>query len=311
MKYPFKAFTVNVAVALILALPSCKKQDLSATVNTASSAAIQAAALQLQAIAVAASTSTTNSTSTTSDSIYVLNTCPAHGYRNSVAFSSLAASITNYLSTNYSGYTFLKAFSIFDASGVLQGYGVIIQFNGNPIGLKFDSNGNFLQILEQREGHDLLGNGWHDGGCFQDRDGRQRDTLAFSALPASILTYFSTNYPTDTLIRAAKTRSGGYVILSKDNGLFATTFDANGNFVNRMQLPAHDGRGNPIDQSALPSNVLSYLTATYPGYVFNKAFSITINGVIQGYCVVIDANNTKYAIQFDASGNYVRTKVIH
>ena len=302
MKYPFKALTVNITIALVMALPACKKQDLSAT---STNSAIQAAVAQVQAVAVAASTGTS------SDSIYVINTCPAHGHRDSVAFSSLPASISNYLTTNYSGYTFLKAFSSLDASGALQGYGVIIQFNGNPIGLKFDASGTFLQILEQREGHDLLGHGWHDGGRFEDRDGRERDTIALGSLPSSVLTYFSNHYSTDTLVRASKTRSGGYIVLSKNNGLFATTFDANGTFVNRMQLPAHNGRGNSIAQSSLPANVLSYLSTTYPGYVFNKAFSITMGGVIQGYCVVIDANNTKYGIQFDAAGNFISTRVIH
>lgn len=302
MRNPFKALTVNVAIAIVIALPSCKKQDVS---TTATQAAIQGAVSQTQAIAVAASTATPG------DSIYVINTCSQNGHRDSVGFGSLPASIATYLASNYSGYTFVKAFSFTDVNGIRQGYDVIIQFNSNPVGLKFDASGNFVQILEQREGHDLLGHGYHDGGRFEDRDGRQRDTITLTALPTAILSYFSTNYPGDTLVRASKTNAGGYVVLSKNNGLFATLFTASGVYVNRIQLPAHDGRGNSIDQSALPASVLTYLTSTYPGYVFDKAFSITINNVIQGYCVVIDANNTKYALQFDAFGNYVRTRVIH
>ena len=232
MKYPFKAFTVNVAIAVVMALPSCKKQDLS---DTAGLASIQAAVVQLRAVAVAASTSIAG------DSLYVINTCPEHGHRDPVAFISLPALISTYLSANYPGFIFLKAFSFSDASAVLKGYGVIIQFNGSPIGLKFDATGNFIQILEQREGHDLQGHGWHDGGRFEDRDGRQRDTIALSALPASVLTYFSTNYSTDTLVRGSKTRSGGFIVISKNNGLYATLFDAAGNFINRMKLPAHEG----------------------------------------------------------------------
>jgi hypothetical protein len=44
--------------------------------------------------------------------------------------------------------------------------------------------------------------------------------------------------------------------------------------------------------------------------VFNKAFSITNDGVIKGFVVVIDANNTKYAVEFDVSGTFVSAKTI-
>jgi hypothetical protein len=68
--------------------------------------------------------------------------------------SGLPAAITDYLTTNYSGYTFQKAYTDKDSSGTISGYVVIIQFNGNPVGLKFDASGNFINVLEQREGRD-------------------------------------------------------------------------------------------------------------------------------------------------------------
>ncbi len=301
MKYRFKPLIINVAVAAVMGMASCQKE---VTVSATDTAAIQTAVAQTQAIAVSISATTAG------DSVYVINTCSAHSRRDSVAFGSLPSSITDYLNTNYSGYTFQKAFTIKDASSTLQGYVVIIQFNGNPVGLKFDTGGKFVQVLEQREGRDLLGSGHHEGGCFQNRDGKQRDTVALSSLPSFITTYFASNYPQDTLVRAAKTRDSGYILLSKNNGLFATIFNASGSFVSRIELPAQKGKANSIDQSALPANALSYLSATYPNYVFNKAFSITENGVVQGYCVIIEANNTKYGVQFDAAGNFVKVKTI-
>jgi len=42
-----------------------------------------------------------------------------------------------------------------------------------------------------------------------------------------------------------------------------------------------------------------------------KAFSESVNGALKGFVVVIDANNTKYAIAFDAAGNFVASKAIH
>lgn len=299
-----KTLMINLGIATVMALPACKKQDTS-SIDASTASAIAAAVQQTQSVAVATSTSTAG------DSIYVIGTCDAHGHRDSIAFANLPSAIGTYLSANYSGYTFSKAFSTKDASGTINGYVVIIEFNGNPVGLKFDASGQLVKVLEQREGHDLIGNGFHNGGCFQDRDGRQRDTITLSSLPAAITSYFASYYNTDTLVRASVLHYGGYVVLSKNSQLYATLFSSTGTFVNRIQLPAAPGRGTSIDLNALPAVIQSYLSATYPGYVFNKAFVISINGVVHGYCVVIDSNNTKYALQFDASGNFIRVRLIH
>ncbi len=98
-------------------------------------------------------------------------------------------------------------------------------------------------------------------------------------------------------------------MISRNNGVFATVFNAAGAFVNRAELSAHRGRANTIAESALPANAQSYLTATYPGYVFSRAFSIS-GTTMQGYVVIIEANSTRYALQFDAAGNFVRAKTI-
>lgn len=63
----------------------------------------------------------------------------------------------------------------------------------------FDASGILVRVLEQREKGELNGKGWHEGGCFGNRDGHHRDTVAVSALPATIPSYFTTNYPKDTL----------------------------------------------------------------------------------------------------------------
>ena len=176
----------------------------------------------------------------------------------------------------------------------------------------FDSNGNFVRVLEQRDKGDIDGKGWHDGGRFCDRNGLQKDTVALSALPTSILSYLAANYSTDTLVKAFQNRhDSSFVVISKNNGLFATVFDSSGNFVKRVTLPAPPGIAVGITQSALPANVLSYLSTTYPDYVFEKAFAVYNNSnVLQGYAVVLNANNTKYAVLFDSSGNFVSVKTI-
>lgn len=129
-------------------------------------------------------------------------------------------------------------------------------------------------------------------------------------MPAAVLSYFNTNYAQDTLVKAYKTHDSGYVVFSVDNGVFATTFNDRGTFISRMQLHDDKGKVAIVDQASLPDAIQSYLDATYPNFVFKQAFSFFVNGVVSGSAVCIEANGTKYAVLFDASGNFVQAFVI-
>ncbi len=274
---------------------SCNK-DLSSTAST--SAATLTTTSTSATIAVVASAAS-------SDSVYIMQPCGRGQFRDSITAASLPDSITAYLTSNYAGYTFEKGFTVKDTTGTIHGYVVIILFNDKPVGLQFDASGSFVKVLEQRQPGDMHGPGYHDGGLFCNRDGRHKDTLALSDLPSAITQYLSTNHPGDTLLKAFKNADSSYLVISKDNGLYATLFAGDGSFVKREALPNPGDRPQPIAQTALPANVLTYLTATCPDYVFDRAFSATVNGVLLGYLVIIDANNTKYAVQFDSGGNFV------
>ncbi|HEY4966021.1 MAG TPA: hypothetical protein VII28_06465 [Puia sp.] len=266
------------------------------------------------------STSTGNTTTSTSgtivvatgssgaDSVYILQQCEIGYFRDSVAATALPDSITAYLTANYTGYVFEKAYEIKDSAATIGGYVVIISFNSKPVGLLFDASGNFQRVLEQREGGDIHGEGWHHGGRFDDRDGSHRDTVMLSALPSAITSYLASNDPSDTLIRAYQNRDSSYLVITKNNGLFANLFSASGDFIKRVSLmPAGFSSNHPdsqnVAQDSLPAGGLSLLTTIFPNYVFESAVSFSLNGQLQGYAVVIDANNTKYAVWFDASGN--------
>lgn len=296
-----KAFCALAAASVVV---SCNKNDLSSSGPSLTSPS--------NIIAVAASSTTsTTSTAGSADSVYLVQPCQRHEHRDSIAQSSLPSSVSTYLSANYSGYTFAKAFVLKNSSSAITGYVVVIYYNNNPVGLQFDSSGNFVKVLEQREKGDLDGPGWHHGGRFEHRDGLHRDTIALSALTSSITSYFATNYPADTLVKAFRNGDSSIVVLSKNNGVYATVFTSTGTFVKRDQLPTGHGSIQSIDLTALPSAAANYLSQTYPNYVFEKAFSFSLNGTVQGYVVIIDANNTKYAVEFDVSGNFVRAKTIH
>ena len=261
------------------------------------------------------STISVASDSTGIDSVYIIQQCDHGFFRDSISSSALPDSVLNYLTNNYPGYSFKKGFEIKDSAGTIGGFVVIISFNGKPVGLLFDASGNFQRVLEQREHGDLEGGGWHHGGRFDNRDGKHRDTIAISALPATISSYMTTNYPSDTLIRAYQNRDSSIMIISRNDGLFATLFNSSGDFVKRVSLLPHGSLINmpliqAIAQDSLPTTDLNYLSGKYPNYVFETAMSISVNGQLHGYVVVIDANNTKYAVWFDASGNLVATQTI-
>src|SRR4051812_7649426 len=145
-----------IACTLFYVAESCQKNGStpSSTTNTQS---LATSISSLQAIGVG---STTESGSA-SDSIYVIHTCTPHSHKDTIAFSSLPSSITDYLNSNYAGYTSQKAFTVIDSTGAAAGYIVIIQYNNAPVGLKFDASGNFVSVLEQRLGRDL--EGYSDG----------------------------------------------------------------------------------------------------------------------------------------------------
>lgn len=303
-----KTFKINWLPALLAllvtgaTLTSCTKE------NSDQEEAFNADA---STIAVAAS-ETGGISGTQEDSVYVMHECKEDDSRKTVTEASLPATISTYLSTNYNGFTFHKALGIYEKGddNSLKGYIVIIYFNQKPVALRFNADGNFKKVLEQREKKDVRGKGWHLGGRFQHRNGMMQDTIAISALPASVLTFFKVTYGGDTITRAYKVHQNGYLLISVNNGVYATAFQATGAFFKRVKLHAREGKATAVEAAALPASITAYLTATYPGYVFNRAFSIALNGTLKGYVVVIDANNTRYGIAFDAQGNFEAAKVI-
>ena len=295
MKKIFGAGIICTAAIVLFAVTGCNK-EASSNNGTGSSTSTTAASAVV--IAVAASTTST-------DSVYIMQQCSNGQKRDSISAANLPAEITTYLDSNYAGYSFNKAFAVTDSTGAIQNYAVVIFYNNKPVGLLFSADGSFIRVLEQREPGDMHNDGWHQGGRFCNRDSLLNDTVALANLPVAVTTYLSTNYPGDTLLKAFKNADSGYVVISADNGLFATVFTASGSFVKRAQLPEPPGKPQPVAQSTLPATVLSYLTTTYPSYVFDKAFSVSSKGTLKGYVVFVDANNTKYAVVFNAAGSFV------
>lgn len=288
----FKGLSVF-AIAGLFALTSCEKQTEVPENNEAE---------ENNAIMVAEATAS-------SDAVFIVNAVPAGAEKDSVATSDLHTNINTYLNANYSGFTHFKAFKIKKNSS-LEGYIVVIKYNEKPVGLLFDEDGNFIRIFEQRERGQFSGKGWKHGGRFDGRDGKHRDTIALSSLSTAVKTYFLISYPQDTLLAAHAGKNGDIVVISANNGLYATLFNSSSIFVKRAQLILKAGRKAAITQAQLSANIANYLLSTYPGYVFHRAYEVKVNSTTQAYVVFIDSNDTKYALHFDASGNLVKTVVI-
>ena len=313
MQYQFKSIAQYIASVFVIALTltSCQKElGLKANAPTNNTTLPTTATSPTIAVAASSSSGTANSGGTSSDSVYVMHTCEKGHHRDSIAFTALPATVQAYLGTNYTGYSFIKAFAVKDTTGSIKGYVAIVRFNEKPVAMLFKADGTFSKVLEQREKNDLEGEGWHNGGRFDCRDGKSKDTLALKDLPQSAKAYMTTSYPGDTLVKAFKTKEGAFIIFSKNNGAFVTVFNANGGFEKRVALPAAECELENIPQGALPGAIQAYLSTTYPNYVFNKADKLKVNGTITGYLVIINANNTRYAVAFGADGKFLAAKVI-
>ena len=309
MKMNIKTTSVYFLTAslLIAGVTSCKK-EVSTTGDVETSVTTSATSNTI-AVAADGSAATTNSSSAT-DSVYIINPCAKGTRRDSVAASALPATIQTYVAANYSGNTFNKAFAVKDTTGAVKGYVVIITYNGKPVGLEFKADGTFVKVLEQRERADINNNGWHPGGRFEKRNGQQKDTVAVASLSATIRGYITANYASDTLVRAFKVAGGNYLVISKNNGLFATLFTSTGTFLGRVSLTAVINALVTVADATLSSNAVNYLNTTYPNFVLDKSFSVSFGGAVKGYIAVIDANNTRYCVAFDANGNFVAAKAI-
>ena len=290
-------------LSVLCIMSSCKKDagSTSTTSTITSTGTI--------AIASLASTTTTGTT----DSVYLVNCFSRHSKKDTVAASALPAAITTYLTTNYSGYTFAKAYKITDSTSVVTNYIVVIKYNSSYVGLKFTAAGTFVSVLEQMAGVDMKGKGpgWHEGGPFSNRDGKHKDTIALSAIPSVVKTFFTTTYPSDTLLHASITSDSTYILISKNVELYATAISASGVLIKRIQAEQHGGKHAAVTAASLPAAITTYLTTTYPAYVLDKAFSVSIGDIVSGYDVFITANSTHYVVTFDASGTFVKAKVIH
>lgn len=294
-----------VIIAALATMSSCKKDVSSVPYSTTvekSSTSVSASS----PIAVALN----GFANASSDSVYVLYTPDGELVRDEVPASILPAAAQQYQSENYEQNEQVGAYTISDKDGNLQSYISIIRYNQRPVALEFSFVGTFKKVLEQREWADLDNDGWHIGGLFEDRDGNNRDYVNLNALPDEIKNYMTNNYPDDILLRAFQTKEEAIVVVSKNNGGYVNVFNKNLDHQKHLAICDNNCRLTDTEKSTFSAGMLNTLSNHFPNYIFECADNMQVNGVSQGNLIILNANNTRYAVTLDMNGKLLSNKVV-
>lgn len=143
-----------------------------------------------------------------------------------IDISTLPSSISSYISSHYAGASVDKAGKDKDGN-----YVVVVLKENKPLGLLFDSSGNFKQELPPPP---QGGNG-KKGGMPPPP---QLTEVSVSSLPNSISSYINTTYTGSNIDKAGKDKDGNYVVLVlKDSKPIGLLFDASGKFLKELPPP--------------------------------------------------------------------------
>ncbi len=144
--------------------------------------------------------------------------------------NQLPATVRDYLSKSYNGYTFLKAETRQSPKGSVRHYNVEILTNNQRANLRFDSTGTFRDA--------------HIRAAQPDKAGISY--LSRNELPATVAAVLTNQYPSQTYVLGEqRTGPNGLeytVELAANNTLTRLYFDANGNVLLRPDGRGHNGR---------------------------------------------------------------------
>jgi hypothetical protein len=265
----------------MLSLNSCQKEDLLGDELMSSS-------------------KTTNGSSAT-----LTSTDDRHGRPRPtpIDVSELPTTVTDYVTANYADGTIEHAGTLQNGNYVV----MVENADGTKVGLMFDSTGAFVQELPPPPAGG-------PGGCGL---GGHPTSVDVSTLPATITDYVTANYADGTIEHAGTLQNGNYVVMveNADGTKVGLMFDSTGAFVQELPPPPAGGPGGggpgggnhphptPIDISALPSSVSSYVTANYAGYTIQRAGTLPDGSYV---IFIKNADGSKVGLLFDASGNFVQ-----
>ncbi|WP_266367315.1 PepSY-like domain-containing protein [Tellurirhabdus rosea] len=205
-----------------------------------------------------------------------------------IAATELPATVSSYVSTNYSGATI--AYAAKDDSGNIL---VALTQNNERKTLLFNSDGTFNREVARPEGR--------KPGPRGGRDSLQ--TVAEADLPANIKSYIAATYAGATIHLAAKDASRGYfVMITVNNEKKTLVFNTDGTFKEELVRKPKE-KFERIDVATLPTAVTEYVSKNYAGSTIEVAGK---NASGQFLVWVKPATGRPVALVFAADGTFVQ-----
>lgn len=175
-----------------------------------------------------------------------------------IAVTDLSATITNYISTKYSG-------AVVDYAAKDESGNILVGITQNSIrkALLFNADGSFNHELSLKPK-------WPG----MPGKGGKRDSLeqvAVTDLPAAITNYISKNYAGATVKVVGKDANRGYFVMILVNDTPKTLlFNLDGTF-NQEVVKVLRGKLTEVAVANLPAAITSYISANYAGSTIKKA----------------------------------------
>jgi hypothetical protein len=221
---------------------------------------------------------------------------------------TLPENIKSYIATNYAGATIKKASQQIGKDGKVEGYKVSIRSKeSKEITLVFDATGTLtLLVTDDRN------------TAFPAQNPPKLYFIEKNDLPEAIKTYLNNKHSDYKCIKAAVIVEGDTktysVVISKDLTSFEYLFDEKGNVLKSgtfgVNAPPNRFEDKPLTITDLPTGVKAYLDKEYKEWTYEKGISISQNGTLLGYNILITFDKRQYSLQFDVGGMLIRKEQV-
>ncbi len=217
---------------------------------------------------------------------------------------NLPENIKKYIETNYAGATIKNASQQIGKDGKGVGYKISIKSKeGKEITLIFDVTGTLTLLITDDRNDNKPALNPPKIYFIEQKD-----------LPEAIKTYLNKKHSDYKFIKAAVIVDGDTktysVVVSKDLTAFEYLFDINGNVLKSgsfgVNAPSNQIQDKPLTVNDLTTVIKAFLDKEFKGWVYEKGISVTQNGTLLGYSILITFDKKQYNLQFDGAGKLIR-----
>jgi PBP1b-binding outer membrane lipoprotein LpoB len=221
---------------------------------------------------------------------------------------ALPENIKAYILSHYAGASIKNVSQQINKDGKLEGYKVTIRNSENKdITLVFDATGTFTL---------LIGNDKNDNKL--ELNPPKIYFIEKNDLPEVIKTYLNSKHADYKCIKAAVVIDGDSknysIVISKDLTSYEYLFDEKGNVLKSnsfgVDAPSNRIEDKALVVNALPLTIKTYLDKEFKGWAYEKGITISQNGALLGYSILITYDKKQYSLQFDAKGMLIRKEQV-